>query len=120
MRFEEEKERRLIAEEYAHSNNYSIVSDELLKEIKPLEKEWLTKLSGLKYYALIKGHELVNDEGEWATKYWNLWVSEGCVFPYDKSETTDDFSIIMSKEDWNKYGINDSNADFIKVEEEEE
>ena len=71
------------------------------------------------YYALIKGHELVNDEGEWSTKYWNLWVSEGCVFPHDKSETTDDFSIIMSKEDWNKYGINDLNADFIKVEDEE-
>src|SRR5699024_4221600 len=33
------------------------------------------------YYALIKGHELVNDEGEWSTKYWNLWVSGGCVFP---------------------------------------
>ena len=71
------------------------------------------------YYALIKGHDLVNDEGEWSTKYWNLWVSEGCVFPHDKGPHTDDFSIIMSKEEWGKFGINDTNADFVKVEENE-
>lgn len=69
------------------------------------------------YYALIKGHELVEDEGEWSTKYWNLWVSEGCVFPYDKSPHYDDFSMIMTKSEWGKWGINDSNADFVRVNE---
>ena len=34
MRFEEERERRLIAEEYAHSNTCSIVSNELLKDLR--------------------------------------------------------------------------------------
>lgn len=72
------------------------------------------------YYALIKGHELVNDEGEWSTKYWNLWVSGGCVFPSDKGPHYDDFLTTMSKEEWSECGINDTNADFIKVEEIEE
>ena len=71
------------------------------------------------YYALIKGHELVNDEGEWSTKYWNLWVSGGCVFPSDKGPHYDDFLTTMSKEEWSECGINDTNADFIKVEENE-
>ena len=34
MSFEEERERRLIAEEYAHLNNCSIVSNELLKDLQ--------------------------------------------------------------------------------------
>lgn len=72
------------------------------------------------YYALIKGHELVNDEGEWSTKYWNLWVSGGCVFPADRLADYDDFLTTMSKEEWSEWGINDTNADFIKVEEIEE
>ena len=33
MKFEEERERRLIAEEYAHSYNCSIVSNEFLKDL---------------------------------------------------------------------------------------
>ena len=71
------------------------------------------------YYALIKGHELVNDEGEWSTKYWNLWVSGGCVFPADRLADYDDFLTTMSKEEWSEWGINDTNADFVKVEENE-
>ena len=34
MNFEEERKRRLIAEEYAHSNNCSIVSNEFLKDLR--------------------------------------------------------------------------------------
>ena len=34
MRFEEKKERRLIAEEYAYLNNCSIVSNEFLKDLQ--------------------------------------------------------------------------------------
>ena len=72
------------------------------------------------YFALIKGHELVNDEGEWSTKYWNLWVSGGSVFPADRLAGYDDFLTTMSKEEWSEWGINDTNADFVKVEELEE
>lgn len=71
------------------------------------------------YYALIKGHELVNDEGEWSTKYWNLWVSGGCVFPADQLADYDDFLTTMSKEEWSECGINETNADFVRVEENE-
>ena len=117
MRFEEEKERRLIAEEYAHSNNCSIVSDELLKEIKPLEKEWLTNLSGPKYYALIKGHELLERKGDWVVPtYWCLDTTNRNMFISDRITVRDKFLIEASKSEWNKLGINDSNADFIKVE----
>ena len=70
------------------------------------------------YYALIKGHKLMNDEGEWSTKYWNLWVSGGCVFPADRLADYDDFLTTMSKEEWSECGINDSNADFVRVDEE--
>ena len=83
----------------------------LTKEYK-LEEEPL-------YYALIKGHELVNDEGEWSTKYWNLWVSGGSVFPADRLAGYDDFLTTMSKEEWSEWGINDTNADFVKVGENE-
>ena len=34
MNFEEERERRLIAEEYVDSNNCSIVSNEFLKDLR--------------------------------------------------------------------------------------
>lgn len=84
-----------------------------------LTKEYKVEEEPL-YYALIKGHELVNDEGEWSTKYWNLWVSGGCVFPADRLADYDDFLTTMSKEEWSECGINDTNADFIKVEEIEE
>ena len=81
-----------------------------------LTKEYKVEEEPL-YYALIKGHELVNDEGEWSTKYWNLWVSGGCVFPADRLADYDDFLTTMSKEEWSECGINDTNADFVKVEE---
>ena len=80
-----------------------------------LTKEYKVEEEPL-YYALIKGHELVNDEGEWSTKYWNLWVSGGSVFPSDRLADYDDFLTTMSKEEWNEWGINDTNADFVKVE----
>lgn len=83
-----------------------------------LTKEYKVEEEPL-YYALIKGHELVNDEGEWSTKYWNLWVSGGCVFPADRLADYDDFLTTMSKEEWSECGINDTNADFVRVEENE-
>lgn len=70
------------------------------------------------YYALIKGHELLADEDAWYCNYWNLSISDGRVFPSDKSSADGSFSAEMTKSEWNEIGINDSNADFIKVKEE--
>ena len=72
-----------------------------------------------KYYALIKGHELMTDEGIWDCRYWNLSTFDGVVFPSDRFSQDSRFLTKMSKEDWNRYGINDSNADFVKVEDVE-
>ena len=70
-----------------------------------------------KYYAMIKGHELMTDEGIWDCRYWNLSTSDGVVFPSDRFSQDSRFLTKMSKEDWSKCGINDTNADFIEVEE---
>ena len=72
------------------------------------------------YHALIKGHELMVDQGDWTSKYWKCDTSNGHVFPNHRLINHDDYLIEMSKAEWNKLGINDSNADFIKVEEMEE
>ena len=69
-----------------------------------------------KYYALIKGHELVTDKGDWTFKYWKTGTSDGRVFPSHRLINHGDFLTEMTKEDWNVYGINDSNADFVKVD----
>ena len=69
------------------------------------------------YYALIKGHELITDKGDWTFKYWKTDTSDGRVFPSHRLKNHDDYLTEMSKEEWNKVGINDSNADFVRVEE---
>ena len=68
------------------------------------------------YYALVKGHELVTDEGDIACKYWNLRVPTGDVFPSNRYSRRGEFVVKMSKSEWNKLGINDSNADFVEVD----
>ena len=68
-----------------------------------------------KYYAMIKGHELMTDEGIWDCRYWNLSTSDGVVFPSDRFSQDSRFLTKMSKEDWSKCGINDTNADFIEI-----
>jgi hypothetical protein len=72
------------------------------------------------YYALVKGHELVTDAGDLTSKYWNFNTSNGDVFPSNRLSEDGKFLIEMSKSEWNELGINDSNADFVKVEEIEE
>lgn len=69
------------------------------------------------YHALIKGHELMTDEDAWTYKYWNLSVPDGRVFPSDRFSVDGKYSTEMSKSKWNEVGINDTNADFVKVEE---
>lgn len=72
-----------------------------LKEIRPLEGEWLTNLSGPNYYVLdTKGLML----GEFMLDLVGM-----------KTEAS-----THTLKDWERYGINDSNADFVKAEELEE
>ena len=64
------------------------------------------------YYALIKGHELI-DTGR---VYWDYNKSDNSVFINELYSLPDNFSTELSKEDWNKLGINDSNADFVRAD----
>lgn len=81
-------------------------------------KAWLdgyTVESEQKYYAKIKGHELVNDSED---GYWNVDRNELYIdniwHDYSGYKTTK-----LTKNDWNNLGINEDNADFVKVEEVE-
>lgn len=69
------------------------------------------------YYALVKGHELITDKGDWTFKYWKFDTSNGGVFPSHRFTQHGNFLIEMSKKDWGKLGINDSNADFVRVDD---
>ena len=68
-----------------------------------------------KYYALVKGHELIPDD---TRRYWNL-DTDG-TFLSDRHTVYGWKVTKTSKSEWNKVGINDSNADFVKIEEEQE
>ena len=65
------------------------------------------------YCALIKGHELI-DTGK---VYWDYDKSNDIVLISELYSLPDRFLTEMSKSEWNELGINDSNADFIKMEE---
>ena len=67
------------------------------------------------YHALIKGHEVSSS----CDIYWNYDKYDDDVFVSRLYPTHDNFLTEMSKEDWNKLGINDSNADFVRVQEDE-
>lgn len=69
------------------------------------------------YYALIKGHEFVEDEGDLTCKYWKFDTWDGRVFPSNLFSQYGRFWTEMSKSEWNKIGINSSNADFVKADE---
>ena len=66
------------------------------------------------YYAMVKGHELLDD----VAKYWahNKYDLEDLFISY---ETRDDSPIVVknTKKHWSDLNINDSNADFVRVEE---
>ena len=64
------------------------------------------------YHALIKGHELVHDYDI----YWNCDKYDRDVFVSRLYPSHDNFLTEMSKLEWVKLGINDSNADFVEVE----
>lgn len=64
-------------------------------------------------YAKIKGWELVTNANR---IYWNRSDYCNSVFVNDISEP-EGFTIKLTKSEWNKLGINDTNADFEEVEE---
>jgi len=63
------------------------------------------------YQALIKGHEVTNSY----YIYWNYDKSDDGVFVSILHPLNDNLITEMSKSEWNELGINDSNADFVKV-----
>ena len=63
------------------------------------------------YYALIKGHELVDSYDI----YWNVDRSDYGVFVSRLHPPHDNFITELSKEAWNELGINETNADLIEV-----
>ena len=65
------------------------------------------------YYALIKGHELMTDED--ASMYWNFDTLNFDTFPSSQNSYSDRYIAALPIEEWNRLGIYDSNADFIKV-----
>ena len=67
------------------------------------------------YHALIKGHDVSGD----SYVYWNCDKFNNDVIVSRLHPPHDDFSTELSKSEWNELGINDSNADFVKVEEME-
>ena len=67
------------------------------------------------HHALIKGHDVSNSDDI----YWNYDKYDNDVFVSRLYPSHDNFSTEMSKSEWNGLGINDSNADFVRVGEME-
>ena len=65
------------------------------------------------YRALIKGHDVSNSDDI----YWNYDKYDNDVFVSRLYPSHDNFLTEMSKSEWNGLGINDSSADFVRVEE---
>ena len=68
------------------------------------------------YHALIKGHELLADHDALSFTYWNFNMSKGYLLHGNQFSKQSRFLTKMTKEEWFELGINDSNADFVKVE----
>ena len=64
------------------------------------------------YHALIKGHDVSSS----CDIYWNYDKYDDDVFVSRLYPTHDNFLTEMSKSQWNELGINDSNADFVRVD----
>lgn len=71
------------------------------------------KIEGPLYYALVKGHEVIDG----ALKYWNFDPRNNGLFVSAREVGRDMYIKEMSKSGWNKLGIDDSNANFIKEED---
>ncbi len=65
-----------------------------------------------KFYAKVKG----TDELNCVNVYWHFDTYEELLSVSDK-DNTECYITLMTKTEWHKLGINDTNADFVEVEE---
>ena len=61
------------------------------------------------FYALVKGHLLIQH-----TKYWNFNTTKR-ELSINANNRHEDIKAVMTESEWNELGINDSNADFVRV-----
>lgn len=69
----------------------------------------------LLYHAMVKGHKLLVNKN--ASVYWNYDTTDNDVFLSNLDSEDGRYLNELSKEEWREFGINDSNADFVKVHE---
>ena len=62
-------------------------------------------------YALVKGHLLIQN-----TKYWNFNTTKR-ELSINVNNRYGDIKVVMTESEWNELGINETNADFVKVDE---
>ena len=102
-------------------NQYEDINNYMREQGNVLMRAWLdgftiaSEEEELLYYALVKGHELIVDEDD--NKYWNCDVSNNDVFPSNRFSQHGRYLTELSQSKWNELGINDSNADFVKVDD---
>ena len=98
------------------------ISDWVARNIDKYARAWLygyTVEEKLKYFAKIKGHENIGSDD----KYWNYCITDESLDIGDNKVHADvlaEYVLNATKDEWENLGINDDNADFIKVEEMEE
>ena len=98
----------------------SVISSPTSSFINDNKKELIEVILGTReyrvdkplYHALIKGHDVSSS----CDIYWNYDKYDDDVFVSRLYPTHDNFLTEMSKSDLNKLGINDSNADFVEVD----
>ena len=108
-----------LIDEYL-DDEYGYFNMKLLREFEEFIKKesedtgMKKETEGLLCYALIKGHELIPEDNR---RYWNLDTNNNDIFLSDRCTVHGWKLTQMSKSEWNRSGINDSNAEFRKVEE---
>lgn len=84
-----------------------------------LARAWLdgyTVEEEQKYFAKIKGHENISSDD----KYWNYCITDESLDIGDNKVHPDvlaEYVLSATKDEWANLGINEANADFVKVEE---
>ncbi len=112
---------RSIIDQYYEGNFEPIVYNwfgekgNLLKFYRAVDNGY-TVDEGQKCYALVKGHEIMDKS---AIKFWNYSLSGSRLVVSSIGETRE-YGTQLTKDEWNEMGVNDGNADFVKVEELEE
>lgn len=107
-----------VAAERSEQEEYTKAYDWISANDETFARAWLDGYEVEEeplYYALVKGHELVTNEGDLTCKYWKFDTSNGGMFLSNQVSRYGRFLNEMSKEDWNDLGINHSNADFVRV-----